>query len=156
MKLAFAVFLIILPMQAVALSCVSWTVKDAFARASTSPETYLIVLGTLAFEQDAVPQTDWDNQHETPASTQIPARFVGKYMGAEGFQDSFAVDLSLIVNCAGPWCPSPKSGLQQLAFMRQSASGYQVITSACSSMIFAQPSQDMMDQINRCFENKTC
>lgn len=153
-----------------ALSCLPHDVARTYEQAARSDETYIVVHGTLTFDESRLPKTDWQNQQKTPPNTLIPARLEGMSLTRKGFVARFNRPIMLNVQCLGPWCASAKSGTDYLAFLRrtgapsglgasgQSASGgsYQLDINACGGMGFAAPSGQALETVVECFRGGPC
>jgi|GEM_PF-319731 len=153
-----------------ALSCLPHDVARTYEQAAQSDKTYIVVHGTLTFDESRLPKTDWQNQQKTPPDTLIPARLEGKSLTRKGFVARFSRPIMFNVQCLGPWCASAKSGTDYLAFLRrtgapsglgatgQSASGvsYQLDINACGGMGFAAPSEEVLETVVDCFRGGPC
>ena len=130
--------------EASALSCLRPEVTRAFADADASEERYVVVLGTLTFDQSALP-TDTMTGEET----QVPARFEGMSLTEDGFTVPTARDVTLLASCAGPWCGTATAGQEILAFM-SADDGYVIEVDACFSQVFAEPTPEQIDTVTGC------
>lgn len=147
---------VLMPLPALALSCMPFGVTDAYLEADTSADAYVPVLGTLAFDPAAVPQVDWDKQSEVPQHTDIPSVFEGNALTQRGIDIPMRVDVTLEVGCAGPWCPSPKPG-PVLAFLRKTEdAGYAVSIGACDGFLFGQPAPEQIGAVKDCLAGLSC
>ncbi|MEP2891570.1 hypothetical protein [Tateyamaria sp.] len=147
--------LMLLPLPAFALSCVPHSVANAYIQAANAKEAYLPVHGTLDFDLNRLPQTDWENQQATPNKTLIPATFQGTALRARGKPVPVEINLTLEVRCAGPWCPSPKPG-DTLGFLRETAEGYVLSTNACGGFLFGQPTKAQVATMQNCLAGRHC
>jgi hypothetical protein len=143
---AVAILLALLPMPALALSCMPWDVENAFSEAVESNDAYVVVSGDLRFDPDALPVTDWANQMDTPPSTSIPAHLDGMSLTAEGFNQPFDLPVTLKIGCAGPWCASAKPG-PSLAFLKATPDGWVLEQGACGGFYFGAPEPGMLDRV---------
>ena len=153
-----------------ALSCLPHDVARTYEQAAKSDKTYIVVHGTLTFDESRLPKTDWQNQQKTPPNTLIPAQLKGKALTRNGFVARFNRPITFNVQCLGPWCASAESGTAYLAFLRrtgtpsgsgetgQSASGgsYQLDINACGGMGFAAPSGQALETVVECFRGGPC
>ena len=145
----------VLPLPALALSCMAHGVTDAYHDAADAPEGYVPVLGTLAFDTDLLPQVDWDNQQDTPGITRLPATFTGDALTVRGIAQPFRADVVLEVQCFGPWCPQPQPG-KMLGFLRQTSQSYVLHTNACGGFLFGAPTDAQVDQVKACLAGRDC
>ena len=149
-----------------ALSCLPHDVARTYEQAATSEETYIVVHGTLTFDESRLPETDWQHQQKTPPNTLIPARLEGKALTREGFNAPFDRSVTFNVQCLGPWCASAKTGTAYLAFLRKtdgppetggtSGPGYQLDINACGGMGFAAPTKQALETVVQCFQGGPC
>lgn len=145
----------LLPLPALALSCLPYGVTDAYLQAEQAEEAYLPVLGELTFDPAMLPRVDWDKQQEVPATTLIPAIFKGGALGPRNVAQDFETDVVLEVNCAGPWCPSPQPG-DMLGFLRKTSHGYVLSVGACGGFHFGQPNLATIRQVKECLSGRAC
>ena len=149
-----------------ALSCLPHDVARTYEQAATSEETYIVVHGTLTFDESRLPETDWQHKQKTPPNTLIPARLEGKALTREGFNAPFDRSVTFNVQCLGPWCASAKTGTAYLAFLRKtdgppetggtSGPGYQLDINACGGMGFAAPTKQALETVVQCFQGGPC
>ena len=99
MRSLFAIGLSFLAGPAVALSCMAPDVAHTFTELNNQPETYVVVHGTLSFDEGRLPVTDWDNQEATPQETPIPARLSGRSLTQDGFTAPFYRTITLNAVC---------------------------------------------------------
>lgn len=142
----FSGLVALLPLPALALSCMPWGLSDAYDEAEASSEEYVVVEGDLSFDTEALPKTEWDNQMATPQSTDIPARLHGMSLSTNGFSIPFDAALTLRIGCAGPWCAGAAEG-PVLAFLRRETSGYVLVRGPCGGMLFDRPDADQLDWV---------
>lgn len=146
---------VLAPMQAAALSCAPYFVQNAFTEAAESADPYVVVEGELSFDTGELPQTDWANQEQTPPRTKINARLKGYSLAEGGFNEPFRANLTLIVTCAGPWCPNPQPGLA-LAFLQRTEAGYELVQGPCGGFLFSNPDFQMIRAVEICFAGGDC
>lgn len=139
-----------------ALSCMETTLEQQFNRAVDASERYAVVAGTLVFDSDKLPKTDWGNQASTPPETFIDARITGKALTTDGFTQSYRKSVTLVVQCAGPWCGGARSGTEYLAFINVDQNPPRIVVSACPGRIFADPSAEQKRSVVACFKAGRC
>ncbi|WP_299722364.1 hypothetical protein [uncultured Tateyamaria sp.] len=147
--------LMVLPLPAFALSCMSHGVSDAYLEAANAEEGYVPVLGELSFDPEMLPKVDWEKQTEVPPTTLIPATFKGKALGPRGVPQIFETDVVLEVQCAGPWCPSPAPG-EMLGFLRKTSHSYVLHTNACGGFLFGNPQEEQITELQDCLAGRQC
>lgn len=150
-----ALALTVMPVPALALSCLPHGVTDAYIQADEATEAYIPVHGDLTFDEALLPQVDWEKQQDTPAETLVPATFKGKALSARGVGIPFEADVVLELRCFGPWCPSPTSG-DALVFLRKTAHSYVASTNACGGFVFSQPTKAQLDAVQDCLSGRAC
>ena len=106
------------PVPAVALACMPWVMENAFTQARDSEDAYIVVIGTLDFDQDSFPIVDWERQQDVPPETRLPARLTGRMLAQNHQSTPIDTDLEFVVTCAGPWCPQATAGDPVLAFVK--------------------------------------
>lgn len=146
-----AIASMVLTGQAQALSCMRPDVARTFAWASDADESYIILHGTFAFTQPA----PFDAQNMTPTSTQRPAIFNGRYLGADDFVDAPPLDVTLEFSCLSAWCGSMQNGDEVVAFVEQSDDGYALRIDPCYSTIF-NPTDDTLRRVTSCMRGTGC
>ena len=147
---------VLAPGAALALSCIPPDVAGTYQEAAASKSAYVVVHGTLVFDESLLPKTDWDHQEQTPQDTFIPARFTGKSMSKAGFKTPFDRDITLHVQCFGPWCGGAASGTEYLAFLERGDDGYVLSVNACGGFGFAEPGQKALKRVVTCYRGGTC
>lgn len=148
--------LAVLPMPALALSCLPYGVTDAYLEADISGDAFVPVLGKMQYDAAAVPQVDWKKQGEVPPLTRIPAVFTGHALTERGVDMPLTTDVMLEVKCSGPWCPSPKPG-PVLAFLRKTGeTSYAVSINACGGFLFGTPAPEQISAVKDCLAGRGC
>ncbi|THH35385.1 hypothetical protein E4Z66_16350 [Aliishimia ponticola] len=147
--------LALLPMQVAALSCLPWSVEDAFLKAKDSPDSYRVLHGVMQFDGSALPQVDWNKQQNVPPETTIPARFSGHLLSRSGTMP-FEGDLRIVVRCAGPWCARLTPGAEYLLFARSVGGGQEVLADPCATMAFVQPDAGLLRRVQSCLSGGSC
>lgn len=155
MRILTLVALCLLPLPAIALSCLPHGVSDAYLQAEQAEEAYLPVLGDLQFDPAMLPVVDMANQAATPRKTLIPATFKGDAMGARGVPIPFETDVLLEVGCIGPWCASAQPG-PSLALLRRTSNSYVLSTNACGGFLFTKPTDVQIKQVQDCLSGRQC
>ena len=147
---------LITPVQALALSCAPWHVENAYQRAAESGERYVVVNGTLTFNEDALPKVDFDRQEDTPRETHIDAVLTGNSMSLTGFNRKFKRTVSLVIKCFGPWCSTASTDTPTLAFLKRGEDAFELVADPCSAMLFQNPEKDHIRRVLNCFSGGKC
>ena len=147
-----ALFLVLLPLEALALSCQRYGVADAYLEAATADARYVIVRGELSFDPAKAPQS---HQDDTPAFSAFAGRIEGFHLGAAGTKADFAKDVRIEVACAGPWCPRLEPG-DALMFLRRTENGHVLTASACKGFWFPTPLPEQEAALENCLNGKQC
>lgn len=151
--LAFALLIGALAGPANALSCMRPDVARAFQWASGSEDTYVGLLGSFDF---APPPAQGRGNDMTPQDTRIPARFSGQGLSAGGFGPTGLTDVTLVLECYGPWCGSLTPGERVLAFARRTDNGYEVSVDPCYSTVFPNPTPQDVSRVETCMQGGRC
>ena len=139
-----------------ALSCMAPDVAKTHARAAASEDRYIVVRGRLGFDAAQLPQTDWQNQQATPPHTPIAARITGQALSLTGFVLPFERNITLDVQCFGPWCAGAAPETDYLGFLEQRDGGYVLALDPCGGMGFANPTPEMLGRVKTCFQGGPC
>ncbi len=135
------------------LSCMRPDVTFTYNQAAESEDNYIVVTGQVRFEERRVPSAEGNN---SPRSTRIPARLEGTALTKSGFDMPFDRKITLDVLCFGPWCGGAGSGETYLAFLKREEDGYVMEADPCGSMMFQNPTDEMMTQVETCFAGGPC
>ncbi len=141
---------------AFALSCLPPDVARSFVELAEAEETYVVVHGTLTFDEGGLPKTDWENQAATPPSTPLAARISGLSLTSDGFSAPFDRSITFDVLCFGPWCAGAVSGSDVLAFVEYRDGSYVFSLGPCNANGFFDPDQAMLDQVQSCMKGQDC
>lgn len=152
---ALALILALVPMPALALSCMPYRITDAYRAAAESDAPYVIVRGTLRFDAGAVPAGDHSGQTPTPARTVIPAEIEGVALGPRGQRVAKRYELKLEVYCSGPWCARAEPG-DALVFLRRDGRQYVLEDRPCGAFLFRRPSAEDVQSVQRCLDGGAC
>lgn len=140
---------------ALALSCLAPDVMRSYAEAAASEKEYVVVHGTLSFDEAQLPPEDL-LQNDKPPETDIPARLSGTYLTEAGFEETFDRPVTLRALCLGPWCGRPASGSDYLAFLEKAGDGFLLEINPCGGFEFADPDTAMLDKVAQCFRTGDC
>lgn len=152
--IVFAAMMLATP--AFSLSCSPPDPVSDYKFAEDSPVRWGIAVGRLNFDPGRVPVVDWERQNDVPPSTDIRAQFVGQSIDAGGFVKPFQANVTLRVNCVGPWCASPQNGARYLAFIKHEKGKRVINANPCGSMLYINPPKKYLDQVYQCFVGGRC
>lgn len=148
-----ALALVLLANQAAALSCMRPDPVAAFQRALDAPERFYVLYGTISFDESLLPQGVVNRQRD-------PLPILGSYSGdgltMGGFQPTTLSDVIVQSICAGPWCGRMASGVDHLMFAKQTDAGLVIAVGPCGGTAFADPTQDVLDQMVQCIRGEAC
>lgn len=146
---------LLLPVQALALSCHRPSAARTFKEAAASKDTYVVVEGRLTHKMPRKPKSD-DGLLNSNGETRAPARLRGTSLSAAGFERPFDQKITLDIVCFGPWCGSAQNGEQVLAFLKREAGSYVLEINPCGGHVFSNPKPAMLKRMERCFAGRTC
>ncbi|WP_297771499.1 hypothetical protein [uncultured Roseovarius sp.] len=138
-----------------ALSCLPHDVARTYLRASEAEEPYIVVHGRLLFDAERLPETDMQDQRKPP-HTLIPARITGQALTRSGFDLDFDREITLDVQCFGPWCAGAVPGIDHLGFLERREDGYVLTLEPCGGMSHPEPTPEMLQRVLRCYQGGAC
>ena len=153
--LAFATTFALIASQAASLSCMRPDPIETFQRLAASPDSYFAIMGTLTFDEAALPTGSNDVESAT-APDPIAGFFDGTGLSKGGFVTPYVADVMLQVTCAGPWCGSARSGERALYFVPASDRPVALQAGPCGGMIFPDPSEEILEMLTSCMQSGTC
>lgn len=137
-----------------ALSCLRPDPARSFQQAEASEQTYVIARGTLDFDGAELPEgmsTAAEDQ-----SVSVPARLSGMGLTRDGYTVPFDRDVTLVLQCLGPWCGTATPGTEVLAFLEKDDDGYTIRQSPCGGLAFQDAPDDWYDTVATCFAGGDC
>lgn len=150
---AVAALLCLLASEAAALSCMAQEPSHAFNRASDAQESYIVLLGEMAFERSALPQ-GVVNEERNPDP--VPAEFIGLQLTADGFSQAYDGAVTIQPTCAGPWCGGLLPGKRHIFFLEIVDGVPTLDADACSTWHFSDPTDAMIAEVEACMRGDTC
>lgn len=156
MHFLFTLLLTIFATPALALSCAPYNAVKAFHAAASAPDPYVVVLGTLTFDDTQLPKVDLSRQEDIKPDNIFPAHLAGHSLARRGFVLPFRKDIMVNVQCTGPWCGSLANGEVYLAFLKQTNDAYILETHPCSGFAFADPDPDILSRVKACVRGSGC
>lgn len=148
-----AAALMVIATPALSLSCLRPDVARSYGYAVEAEESYLVVHGTLTFNDIKLPKSLGNDR---PPSTKIRAHLKGKALSQSGFDHAFDRDVVLEVLCFGPWCGGANSGTSYLGFIKKEGSQYVFAVDPCGSFSFAEPTPKMLRKAKQCMNGRSC
>lgn len=137
------------------LSCLPYGVTDAFLAAAKAQTDYVLVRGTLRYDPADWPSGKGSYNENAPAFSALPGRITGVSIGKQGRRVVFERDVTLEVQCFGPWCPGPSSG-DVLAFVRREGTRHAIATDPCGGFLFGRPTERQMRAVLDCLDGRAC
>ena len=141
---------------ALALSCMPADVARSYNEAAASDKSYVVVHGTLEFDEAKLPEVDINHQDQAPPHVDIAARLRGKSLSRDGFETDFDRPITLRALCYGPWCGRAVTGIEYLSFVEKTEDGYVLSVTPCGGFEFAEPTKTMLDKAVQCFRGESC
>ncbi len=142
--------------SAFALSCIPPDVASTYREAADSPDRYMIVVGTLKFDDRKLPKTDHSAGAETRPDNPVPARLKGLALTRSGFTHPYDAQITLNAQCIASWCAGAASGIEYLAFVNLDKPKPKVAINPCGGHAFPQPTADMKKQVIQCRNGGFC
>ncbi|MDA5092763.1 hypothetical protein O2N63_01515 [Aliiroseovarius sp. KMU-50] len=156
MRAFLALIFSLLAAPAIALSCMPYNAVQAFLDADEAAAPYLIVLGRLTFDDEKRPKVDWSKQDEVRPDNRFAAKLVGRSLTGRGFEMPFHEDITVNVQCTGPWCGGLTRNETYLTFLEMRDDGYFLETGPCGGFAFEDPDPEMLTRIKACFRGERC
>lgn len=151
-----AVVLALCATQAQALSCLKPDVVRTYKEVDASPDRWGAAVGRLDFDESQLPEAPQSDPNAAPPQTPVRAQLVGKTLDSDGFTKPFQGNVTLMVQCYGPWCAQPQSGQEYLVFLKREPNRHVAFADPCGTRLFANPSREDLDRITTCFRNGPC
>lgn len=146
---------LLLPVPALALSCLAPSVERSFAAFDAAEETYIVVHGRLTLDESDLPKGMMIDPRP-PAMTTVTAKLRGSSLTQKGFSLPFEQEVTLEVSCLGHWCGSARNGEDVLAFVRKDSAGYAITVGPCGGSIFGTPKPEMLRAVRACLRDRNC
>ncbi|WP_010139095.1 hypothetical protein [Oceanicola sp. S124] len=139
---------------ALALSCLPADVRQSYTQVAEARETYVVLHGTFDFDVLDLPERDLSDPN--PEEISFPARFTGEALGKGGFGGDYALDMTVTLNCLGPWCAGQPAPGEALAFVQKTATGLVLGLGPCGGHHFAAPDPEQVAAVEACHAAGTC
>jgi len=139
--------------QAAALSCLRPDVAEAFNTAASSDDAYVVVHGRFKF---ATPPSRDTGNINAQREVSYTAQFDGRYLAEDGFRTAPPLSVTVTHTCTAAWCGQLTAGVQTLAYLKQSATGYSIDVSPCGGQAFAEPSRQDLARVEACMRGDQC
>jgi hypothetical protein len=141
---------------AVALSCIPSSIAGTYKAAADSPDRYMIVVGTLKFDDRKLPRADHSAGGNTKLDNPVPASLKGLSLTRSGFTQPYDAPITLNAQCFASWCASAASGVEYLAFVNLDKPKPEVTINPCGGFAFANPTPEMEKEVIRCRNGGRC
>ena len=146
---------LMVPLPALALSCMQPSVTRSYVQFAAAEEAYIVVHGRLTLDETALPK-GMTQSPPPPELTPVAGHLRGSALTKQGFVHPFDRDVVLEVACLGPWCGSAASGTSVLAFIRKDAEGYALEVGPCGGAVFPEPTEEQLGKVRACFRGQAC
>ena len=139
---------------ALALSCLPADVRQSYTQVAEASETYVVLLGEFDFKDLKLPERDLSDPD--PEEISFPARFTGQALGDDGFGGDYMLDMTVTLNCLGPWCAGQPAPGEALAFVQKTATGLVLGLGPCGGQHFAAPDPAQIEAVEACHTAGEC
>ena len=140
--------------DALALSCMAPSVAQSYAWADAADEAYVVLYGGFMF---GTPPSNDTGDINAPLVVDVDASFVGHALTRDGFQPINPLDLTVRLDCAGPWCGAlPDDSGVMLAFVEQSDDGLLLTLGPCGGSLFSRVSREDFNTVEACMKQGAC
>lgn len=141
-----------------ALTCAPVDPAASFRRADAAPERFHVLLGTMAFDDSALPPPVAAPAPPVPAGgwPDVPARLTGVALEPRGTLVETGHDLLIRPSCAGPWCGWIPSGETWLVFAREEGDALVVEVGPCGGWVFMDPTEAQVAAVRACMDQAGC
>ena len=132
---------------AAALSCLPANPLVAWHVLADEGTPFTVIHGTLDFDPGALPRPVEDGslrQQVTPVTT----RLSGFALTADGFTRPYAGEVTLAVQCNGPWCGSAVPGEPVLAFV--TTADRTIPVDPCNTALMRHPAPEALELMRSC------
>ena len=135
--------------QGLALSCLKPDVANAFAEASASERSYVVLKGSFAFEP--LPELD------TPAVRTVEATFSGRLLTSAGFTKQVSAPLTITLECEASWCARLEPDTPYISFVENHNDEELIYNvSPCYGFTFSEPDQEQIKRLENCAQGGAC
>jgi hypothetical protein len=155
-RLLAVLLALLAPLPVHALSCLPPDVVRSYKEVDATPERWGAVVGRLDFDESRLPKPTWDSDPNVPPETRLRAQLVGHSLGPDGWTHPFQGNVTLVVQCWGPWCATPQSGQRVLVFLQRVARGHLAFADPCGTRFFPRPRRADLDRLQDCFRGGPC
>lgn len=156
MRAFLALIFSLIAVPAFALSCMPYNAVHAYLDADGDVAPYLIVLGRLTFDDTQLPHVDWRKPDEVRPDNRFTANLVGHSLTRQGFVTPFQDEITLNVQCAGPWCGGLDDDKDHLTFLKMTDGGLLLETGPCGGFAFVDPDPKVLSRIKACIRGEKC
>ncbi|PCH95694.1 MAG: hypothetical protein COB84_05925 [Rhodobacteraceae bacterium] len=148
--LCTGLLLSVIATQSVALSCMPSNFARTFNTINDAPEIYHIAIGTLKAEKPIPKYQQGKEQH-------VKTTLTGQYFPVSSTSKTHQLNVTIDTVCFGPWCGGfPKTNAEMLVFLKQTDTGYRLLSTPCDGNFLVSPSAKAKKIITQCIQNKGC
>ena len=150
--------LALLAQPVLALSCMRPDAVSMYQRAAESEARYVVVLGAFLRDGPDQPLLSEPEAEGMGIPYVYDALFYGDIGSRVGFHTPAELEVTVAVDCLGPWCGTPPAdGQEVLAFLQVDENGeYFLMVEACPTWVMTAPDQEVMDRIAACMRGEPC
>lgn len=154
-RLYGALLLLLLPVQAVALSCSPHNFERTYQEVGAAEESYVIVEGRLLLDANSIPDGS-SRQTDDPAMTAVQGTLTGRSVSKKGFVTPFSKPVTVAVSCFASWCGTVSKEQQVVAFVRRDNGRYVIDVNPCGGHLFLHPDRGLLKRAVACFSGGRC
>ncbi|MFN3661496.1 hypothetical protein [Yoonia sp.] len=151
---ALTAALLVVAGQVQALSCLAPDAVRTFIELDAASETYVVLHGSLSFDENNLPPFVQDDPVPDPAP--IMAEFTGKGLTTDGFTFDYTGPVVLQVTCAGPWCGTAQSDQDAVIFVAADETPVTVTADPCGGRLFYNPTPETIAMLTSCMQGGAC
>lgn len=155
---ALAIALAFQGQPVLALSCMRPDAVAMYQRAAEADARYIIVHGAFLRDGPYRPLLSEPEAEGMGIPYVYDALFYGDIGSRVGFRTPAELEVTVAVDCLGPWCGTPPAdGQDVLAFLQVDGNGdYFLMVEACPTWVMTAPGQEAMDRIAACMRGEPC
>ena len=134
-----------------ALSCLPTHPVAAFNAVAEADQSFFVLHGEFEFDVKKVPDVN-----APPLAVTIPTLFKGKLLTGDGFTDDIEVPVTLLLDCAGPWCARMSPKTDYLAYVLKTEDELIFNVDPCYAFAFSNPEAKYIAAVEQCAAGGDC